>query len=99
MAQLASVLGREFSYELIQAVSALDDDVLQRDLGQLVDTELPYERGAPPHARYIFKHALIRDAAYAALLKSARERYHRQVAEVLKERVEDTAESPPEVIA
>jgi predicted ATPase len=58
-AELGAVLGREFAYELIQAVSPMDDATLQRGLAQLVDAELLYQRGRPPQARYLFKHALI----------------------------------------
>src|SRR5262245_64851808 len=70
VAQLGAVLGREFAYELLQAIAALDEDTLQAGLAQLVAAELLYQRGRPPRARYIFKHALIQDAAYASLLKS-----------------------------
>src|SRR5207244_2263413 len=64
VAQLGATLGREFSYELIQAVSPLDEATLQRELAQLVDAEFLFHRGVPPQARYIFKHALVQDAAY-----------------------------------
>ena len=61
VAQLGATIGREFSYELIEAVSPLDEATLQRGLSQLVEAELIYQRGLPPQARYIFKHALIQD--------------------------------------
>ena len=69
LAQLGAVLGREFAYELLQAVSPLDEATLQQGLAQLVDAELVYQRGVPPRSRYVFKHALIQDAAYQSLLE------------------------------
>src|SRR5262249_33354072 len=64
VAQLGAVMGRQFSYEWLEAVSQLDTATLQRELGQLVAAELLYQRGLPPHVYYFFKHALIQDAAY-----------------------------------
>ncbi len=61
IAQLGATIGRQFSYELLQAVSQLDDVTLQHELGRLVEAELVYQRGLPPHATYTFKHALIQD--------------------------------------
>jgi class 3 adenylate cyclase len=99
VAQLGATLGREFSYELLQAISPLDETTLQRELGQLVDAELLYQRGALPQVRYIFKHALIQDAAYHALLKSRRLQLHQQVAHVLEDRFPETKETQPELLA
>jgi predicted ATPase len=72
VAQLGAVLGREFVYELIGAVALMDEATLQRGLAQLVDAELLYQRGRPPQATYLFKHALIQETAYQSLLKSTR---------------------------
>jgi predicted ATPase len=83
VAQLGAVLGREFAYELLQAIAPQDEDTLQAGLAQLVEAELLYQRGRPPRARYLFKHALIQDAAYASLLNSTRQQVHQQIAEVL----------------
>ncbi len=69
VAQYAAVIGRQFSYALLQAVSQLDEATLQRELGRLVEAEIVYQRGVPPQATYIFKHALIQDAAYAVAVK------------------------------
>jgi predicted ATPase len=80
IAQLGAVLGREFAYELLQAVAPLDEATLQAGLAQLVAAELLYQRGRPPRARYLFKHALIQDTAYASLLQSTRQQVHQQVA-------------------
>ena len=99
LAQLGAVLGREFAYELLQAVSPLDETTLQQGLAQLVDAELVYQRGLPPLSRYIFKHALIQEAAYQSLLKSTRQRYHQHIAQVLEEQFPETVETQPELLA
>ena len=82
IAQLAAVIGRQFAMRCSRAVSQLDEVTLQRELGRLVEAELVYQRGVPPQATYIFKHALIQDAAYASLLKSTRQHYHQRIAQV-----------------
>jgi predicted ATPase len=99
VAQLGAVLGREFSYELIHAVSPLDEVTLQKGLSQLVEAELVYQRGLPPQARYTFKHALVQDTAYQSLLKSTRQQYHQQIATVLEEQFPETKETQPELLA
>ncbi len=99
VAQLGATLGREFSYELLRAVSLLDEDTLRKSLAQLVDVELVYQRGLPPQARYIFKHALIQDAAYQSLLKSRRQQLHQRIAQVLEEQFAETKETQPELLA
>lgn len=99
LAQLGSVLGREFAYEMISGLSAVEESVLQEGLGQLVDAELLYQRGRPPRARYIFKHALIQDAAYASLLRRTRQQHHRDIAQFLEGRFPEIAKTHPELIA
>jgi tetratricopeptide (TPR) repeat protein len=99
VAQLAAVIGREFSYELLHAVSLMSEMELQSALEKLADAELIYGRGIAPDATYQFKHALIQDAAYEALLKSRRRELHRRVAETITEKFADVAEAQPEVIA
>jgi predicted ATPase len=99
VAQLGATLGREFTYELLQAVSPLDEATLQRELTRLVEAELLYQRGIPPQSRYFFKHALIQDAAYQSLLKSKRQQYHQKIAQVLEERFLETVETQPELLA
>src|SRR5262249_29059707 len=84
-----------FSYEVLQSMSSLDEVSLQRALANLVEAEVLYQRGLPPQARYIFKHALIQDAAYQSLLKSKRQQYHRQIAQVLEERFTEIKETQP----
>src|SRR5262249_55516171 len=68
VAQLGATIGRQFAYDLLQAVSSLDTATLQQDLGRLVEAELLYQHGRPPQATYLFKHALIQEAAYQSLL-------------------------------
>jgi predicted ATPase len=99
VAQLGAVLGREFAYELLQALMTMEEATLQHGLAQLVDAELLYQRGRPPRARYIFKHALIQDAAYTSLLKSTRQQYHQQIAQLLEARFPETVEAEPELLA
>ena len=98
IAQLAAVLGRQFAYALLQAVSQLDA-TLQRELGRLVEVEIVYQRGVPPQATYVFKHALIQDAAYESLLKSTRQHYHQRIAQVLEAQFSEIAEEQPELLA
>jgi predicted ATPase len=86
VAQLGAILGREFSYELLQAISPLDEPTLQHGLSQLVEAELLYQRGLPLQVIYTFKHALIQEAAYQSLLKRTRQEYHQRIAHVLAER-------------
>src|SRR5215472_13206799 len=78
--QIGAVIGSEFSYELLHAVHPITEDALQHALLNLGDADLLYVRGIAPDATYLFKHALIRDAAYEALLKSRRKELHRLVA-------------------
>ncbi|MBI3249263.1 MAG: AAA family ATPase [Deltaproteobacteria bacterium] len=99
IAQLGATIGREFSYELLHAVSPLNEETLQHGLQQLVATELVYQRGLTPQASYIFKHALIQDTAYQSLLKSRRQQLHQQIAHVLEERFPETKEAQPELLA
>jgi len=99
VAQLGAVLEREFAYEMLRTLAGGEESLLQDRLAQLVDTELLYQRGRPPRARYIFKHALVQDAAYASLLKSTRQQYHQQVAQMLEARFPDTVETEPEIVA
>jgi predicted ATPase len=99
VAQLGATLGREFNYELLRAVSPLDEAALQQGLRQLVEVELLYQRGSLPQATYLFKHALIQDAAYQSLLKSTRQQYHQQIAQVLEEQFPESKETQPELLA
>jgi class 3 adenylate cyclase/predicted ATPase len=99
VAQLSAVLGREFSYALLRAVAPWDEATLQHGLAQLVEAELLYQRGRLPQATYLFKHALVQDAAYQSLLRSTRQQYHEHIAQVLEEQFPETANTQPELLA
>jgi tetratricopeptide (TPR) repeat protein len=96
---VGAVIGGEFSYELIRAVHSIAEDDLQEALRALADADLLYVRGIAPEASYQFKHALIRDAAYEALLKSRRKELHGQVARTIDEQFPVLKEAHPEVVA
>jgi predicted ATPase len=97
IAQIGAVLGRQFSYRLLQAVADLGEAGLQPALDRLAEAEILFVVGAPPSATYRFKHALIQDAAYDSLVKSRRQALHRRAAEILREQRESAAR--PEAIA
>ncbi len=99
VAQLAATLGREFDYGLLQAVSHLPEPELQLALAQLVQAELLYQRGLPPAATYLFKHALIQETAYRSLLRSRRQQYHAKIAQVLVEQFPQITQLQPELVA
>ena len=99
VAQLGAVLGREFTYELLKAVSPLEESLLGSHLQQLVNAEFLYQRGLPPDAIYTFKHALIQDAACESLLRSRRQQYHQRTALVLEEGSAGIVETQPELLA
>ena len=99
VAQLGATLGRQFAYEVFQAVAELEEPELRQRLVQLVDAELLYQRGVPPQATYTFKHALIQDAAYQSLLRSTRQQYHQRIAQVLAAQFADLVATQPELLA
>ncbi len=99
IAQLGATIGRQFTYELIRAVSPMDENMLQQCLQQLVDAELLHQSEASTQVTYVFRHALIQDAAYESLLRSTRQTYHEQIAQVLTERFAQAVEAEPELIA
>jgi class 3 adenylate cyclase len=98
VAQIAAVIGREFSHELLAAVTPLSEDKLGEALDQLVTSELVFRRGTPPDATYSFKHALVQDAAYQSLLRSRRQQLHARIAKAL-EAIPNAAETQPELLA
>ncbi len=97
--QIGATIGREFSYDVLAAVAGLPDAVLQDALIRLTEAELVFLRGTPPSAIYIFKHALIQDAAYANMLRGRRQALHGAIALVLERRFPELVRSTPEVIA
>jgi class 3 adenylate cyclase/tetratricopeptide (TPR) repeat protein len=99
VAQIGAVAGREFHYELINAVAGLPAERLEEALGQLVRSELIFRRGEIPHAVYTFKHTLVRDAAYAGLLKSRRVYLHAAIASALEQRFPEIVQTQPETLA
>jgi class 3 adenylate cyclase/tetratricopeptide (TPR) repeat protein len=99
VAQIGAAIGREFSYELIAAVAPLSQVHLNDALARLIASGLAFCRGTPPDAAYIFKHALVQDAAYDSLLKSRRQELHAKIARVIEQRFSNTAVTEPEVLA
>jgi class 3 adenylate cyclase/tetratricopeptide (TPR) repeat protein len=99
VAQIGAVAGREFHYELLHAVARMPREKLEEALGQLVRSELIFRRGESPHAVYTFKHTLVRDAAYASLLKSRRAHLHAAIANALEQQFPDIAQTQPETLA
>jgi predicted ATPase len=99
LAQIGAAIGREFSYELLRAVSRLPEDELQGALARLVASELVFQRGTPPDAVYAFKHALVQDAAHGSLLRSSRQQLHAQIAEALEAHSPEIMDSQPELFA
>ena len=99
VAQIGAVLGREFSYELIELVSQHAANELQLALNMLGRAGLLSWRGTAPHASYLFKHALVQDAAYSMLLRVRRQALHGRVATTLEEHFADLLERQPELLA
>jgi class 3 adenylate cyclase/predicted ATPase len=99
VAQIGAAIGREFSYELLRAVSRLPEDELQTSLARLVASELVFQRGTPPDAVYSFKHALVQDAAHGSLLRSTRHQLHAQIADALETHFPELMDSQPELFA
>jgi class 3 adenylate cyclase/DNA-binding CsgD family transcriptional regulator len=99
VAQQGAVIGRQFSYELLAAVSPLDEAELKAALAGLVAAELVSVHGTPPIATYTFLHALVQEAAYSSLPRLDREALHARIKSVLESRYPDMSENEPEVLA
>ena len=99
VAQLASVLGRAFDYPVLRSVCELPEADLEEQLAALNHADIIHQSGVPPRAHYVFKHALIQEAAYDTLLKSVRQRHHQRIADSYVERFPDLAQSQPELVA
>jgi class 3 adenylate cyclase/tetratricopeptide (TPR) repeat protein len=97
--QLASVIGREFSYRLIGLLSDLSPAALDQQLEHLVAERIVYQRGTPPHATYVFKHALLQEAAYQSMLNRTRQAQHRHVVEAVRSVTPEVVDREPEVLA
>jgi hypothetical protein len=99
VAQTGACIGREFSHELLAAVSPLRDNELQDALQQLVNSELIFRRSSPPEVSYTFKHALVQDSAYESMLKSRRQQLHGTIARAMEESFPEACENQPELLA
>jgi tetratricopeptide (TPR) repeat protein len=99
LAQIGAAIGREFSHELISAVTTLRDRELEDALRQLESAGLVFHVGHQTRVRYLFKHALVRDAAYESLLRNTRQTLHTRIANVLEKQFPEVAETEPELLA
>jgi predicted ATPase len=99
VAQIGAAIGREFSYELAVSVAELAEERFQDALQRLVDAGLVFQRGAPPTAEYLFKHALVQDAAYGTLLRRTRQRLHARIAAALENLTPELMDTQPELFA
>lgn len=99
VAQVGSVIGRDFSYEAVAALASFQGAALDQMLRKLVAAELVHQRGHPPRATYTFKHALVQDVAYSTLLLSKRQQLHARCAEALQAILPHIAEEQPEILA
>jgi predicted ATPase len=99
VAQIGAVIGREFSHALLAAVARKSEVILQSALDHLMAAGLLFRQGVPPHATYLFKHALVQDAAYGTLLREPRRALHARIAETLESQFAEIAENQPELLA
>ena len=99
LAQVAAVIGREFSYDLLTAASRTDELNLQATLSQLEEADVVYRTGISPSVRFAFKHVLLRDAVYNSLLRGRRQEIHADIAVVLEKHFGELADNRPEILA
>ena len=99
VAQIGAAIGREFSHALLAAVVHKPEAELGAALDRLIAAGLLFRQGVPPHATYLFKHALVQDAAYGTLLREPRRALHARIAETLESQFAEIAESQPELLA
>ena len=99
VAQIGAAIGREFSHALLAAVARKPEAELASALDRLVEAGLLFRQGVPPHATYLFKHALVQDAAYGTLLRAKRQELHARIADVLEEKFPETTATQPEILA
>ena len=99
VAQAGATIGREFGYELLVSITDLPEPQLCEALDRLVNAGLVFPRGTPPEASYLFKHALVQDAAYGSLLRSRRQNLHRRIAATLEERFSEIVQAQPALLA
>src|SRR5262249_39030557 len=96
---IGAVIGREFSHTLLAAAANKPQAELASALDRLIQSGLLFRQGVPPHATYLFKHALVQDAAYGTLLRERRRVLHTRIAEALESRFAEIPESQPEFLA
>lgn len=99
LAQVGAAIGREFPHMLLAAVARKPEPELNSDLDRLIAAGLLFRQGTPPHATYLFKHALVQDVAYSTLLREPRRELHARIADILEAQFIDIAESQPELLA
>ena len=99
VAQIGAAVGREFSYALLAAVVRKPEAELGSAMDRLIQAGLLFRQGVPPHASYLFKHALVRDAAYGTLLREPRRALHARIAETLESKFTEITENQPELLA
>jgi class 3 adenylate cyclase/tetratricopeptide (TPR) repeat protein len=99
VAQIGATIGREFSHSLVTAVIQKPEAELRSSLDRLIQAGLLFRQGVPPHATYLFKHALVQDAAYGTLLREPRRALHARVADVLESQFTEIAQNQPELLA
>ena len=99
VAQIGAAIGREFSHDLLASVTRKPEAELGSALGRLIAAGLLFRQGTPPHATYLFKHALVQDAAYSTLLREPRRALHASIAEVIESRFKEIVERQPELLA
>jgi len=99
LAQIAAVIGREFSYDLLHLALRIDEDDLRLALSRLEASDIIYRVGISPFIRFAFKHALLRDAIYNSLLKSSRQQIHPEIAAILTNHFSELCENRPEILA
>ncbi|WP_342739464.1 AAA family ATPase [Bradyrhizobium sp. B117] len=99
VAQVGAAIGREFSYDLLTAIAQRRDSELQAALDRLISAGLVFGHGEPPDANFLFKHALVQDAAYGTMLRSQRRKLHARIAGVLEERLARGIQEQPEILA
>jgi predicted ATPase len=99
VAQIGAAIGREFSHSLLAAVARKPETDINSALDRLIAAGLLFQQGVPPHASYLFKHALVQDAAYGTLLREPRRALHARIAETLEGQFAEIAENQPELLA
>jgi class 3 adenylate cyclase/predicted ATPase len=99
VAQIGAAMGREFSHKLLASVVRKPEAELASELNRVVQAGLLFRQGVAPHATYLFKHALVQDAAYGTLLREPRRALHARIAETLERQFAEIAESHPELVA